>query len=191
MTDDLGRLLKAMHFSATKHRHQRRKDQAASPYINHPIEVACIMWQIGGVRDTEAIVAAVLHDTIEDTDTTPAEIMERFGQDVMSLVCEVTDDKSLPKEARKQNQIVGAPHLSGVAKQIKLADKICNIHDIAHAPPENWTKERKLEYLQWAEDVVSGLRGVNQELEKHFDDTLAVARQKIVCQRDDTVGSKQ
>jgi len=183
MSHDLGRLLTALQFSASKHRHQRRKDLAASPYINHPIEVANILWQVGGVRDQEAIEAAILHDTIEDTDTGAEEILELFGAGVLSLVSEMTDDKSLPKVARKQNQVDGAPGLSGLAKQIKLADKICNVHAIAHTPPENWTKERKLEYLQWANDVVDGLRGVNGELEKYFDKTLAEARKKILSQR--------
>jgi guanosine-3',5'-bis(diphosphate) 3'-pyrophosphohydrolase len=180
MTHDFSILLKALQFSATKHRHQRRKDSAASPYINHPIKVANILWTIGGVHDEEAIVAAVLHDTIEDTDTTSEEILELFGAGVLSLVCEMTDDKNLPKEARKKNQIKTAPHLSSRAKQIKLADKICNIHDIAHAPPQNWTTQRKMEYLQWAEKVVDGLRGVNEELEKYFDETLVRARQKVL-----------
>lgn len=179
MKNDLSLLLKALNFSATKHRHQRRKDSAASPYINHPIEVANILWTIGRVHDEAAIIAAILHDTIEDTDATPDEIRAHFGDQVLNLVLEVSDDKSLPKQVRKQNQIIHSPRLSKHAKQIKLADKICNVHDIAYTPPDHWTRQRRIEYLHWAEDVIDGLRGVNKKLEKYFDDTLAAARQKI------------
>jgi guanosine-3',5'-bis(diphosphate) 3'-pyrophosphohydrolase len=179
LKDDLTLLLKALNFSASKHRHQRRKDTAASPYINHPIEVAHILWTIGEVDDVTAVIAAILHDTIEDTDTTPEEIRQSFGDEVLGLVLEMSDDKSLPKQERKHNQIIHSPHLSQRAKQIKLADKICNVHDIAYAPPDHWTRQRRIDYLQWAQAVIDGLRGTNAQLEKLFDETLAQARQKL------------
>lgn len=172
-------MLKALYFSAQKHRHQRRKDTAASPFINHPIEVAHLLWTVGEVYDAPAITAAILHDTIEDTDTTCEEIRVNFGEEVLGLVLEVSDDKNLPKQERKRKQIVHSPHLSRNAKQIKLADKICNVHDIAFAPPDHWSLQRRNEYLQWAQAVVAGLRGVNENLEKHFDKTLAAAIQKL------------
>lgn len=178
--NDLSLLLSALQFSATKHRHQRRKDSAASPYINHPIEVANILWTVGRVHDEMTILAAILHDTLEDTDTTPEEILARFGDAVLALVLEVSDDKRLPKQERKRNQVIHSPHLSKNAKEIKLADKICNVRDIAYAPPDQWNRQRKMEYLQWAQDVIAGLRGVNEKLEKHFDETIANARQKIL-----------
>lgn len=183
MKNDLTFFLTALNFSAGKHRHQRRKDTAASPYINHPIEVAHILWTIGGVYDEMTIIAAILHDTIEDTDTTPEEIRQSFGDDVLGLVLEVSDDKSLPKPERKQKQIAHAPHLSWRAKQIKLADKICNVRDIAFAPPSHWPRQRRIDYLQWAGDVIDGLRGANEKLEKHFDETLASARQKLTDEK--------
>jgi len=161
LKNDLSLFLKALNFSARKHRHQRRKDTAASPYINHPIEVADILWNIGSVYDEVAIIAAILHDTIEDTDTTPEEIRITFGNEILALVLEVSDDKSLPKKERKRNQIIHSPHLSQRAKQIKLADKICNVHDIAYAPPDHWPQQRRIEYLDWAQNVIDGLRGVN------------------------------
>ena len=183
MKNDLTFFLTALNFSAGKHRHQRRKDTAASPYINHPIEVAHILWTVGGVYDEITIIAAILHDTIEDTDTTPEEIRQSFGDDVLGLVLEVSDDKSLPKPERKQKQIAHAPHLSWRAKQIKLADKICNVRDIAFAPPSHWPRQRRIDYLQWAGDVIDGLRGANEKLEKHFDETLASARQKLTDEK--------
>lgn len=179
MKNDLTLFLKALNFSAGKHRHQRRKDSAASPYINHPIEVANILWTIGEIYDEAAIIAAILHDTLEDTDTTPEEIRAQFGDEVLGLVLEVSDDKNLPKQERKQNQIIHSPCLSQRAKQIKLADKICNVHDIAYAPPDHWPLQRRIDYLQWAQAVIDGLRGANEQLETLFDDTLARARKKL------------
>jgi guanosine-3',5'-bis(diphosphate) 3'-pyrophosphohydrolase len=167
-----GNILKAMRFSAEKHSEQRRKDSKSSPYINHPIQVAETLWSIGKVRDANLLTAAILHDTIEDTNATPAEIKALFGEDVLSLVLEVTDDKSLPKEVRKQLQIETAMQKSPRAKLLKLADKLCNIYDIIHIPPTTWPLKRKQEYLLWSEKVVRGLRGTNKELEARYDEVL-------------------
>ena len=174
--DDISLLLKAVRFSAEKHKTQRRKGAEGSPYINHPIGVAEMLWSVGGVRDISVIVAAILHDTVEDTETTPSEIGEHFGPVVRSLVEEVTDDKSLPKAERKRLQIEHALHLSRGAQQIKLADKISNINDVAFAPPADWPHDRRVDYLTWAEDVVRGLRGCNKTMEDLFDKTLSEAR---------------
>jgi len=177
--EDISLLLKAVKFSAEKHKTQRRKGAEGSPYINHPIDVAEMLWNAGGVRDIHVIVAAILHDTVEDTRTTPAEIEEHFGPAVRSLVQEVTDDKSLPKPERKRLQIEHAPHLSTGAKQIKLADKISNIHDVAFAPPADWPYQRRIDYLTWADRVVNGLRGCNEGLEQLFDKTISRARSQL------------
>lgn len=132
--ENTGLLLKAIRFSAGKHRNQRRKDSLKSPYINHPIDVAQLLWDVGGVRDVHVLLAAILHDTIEDTRTRPDEIRDNFGDEVLSLVLEVTDDKSLPKPDRKRLQIETAPHKSVGAKLIRLADKCCNVRDIVSTP---------------------------------------------------------
>ena len=174
-------ILAALRFSAEKHRHQRRKDNA-SPYINHPIDVAEMLLRVGRVQDLDVIVAAILHDTIEETDTKPGEIERMFGPRVLSLVLEVTDDKSLPSKVRKQLQVDHAPHKSDGAKQIKLADKISNLYDIIHIPPANWSQQRKLEYIDWSERVVAGLRGANPELEHLYDETLAEARRILTAE---------
>ena len=172
-------LLKALKFSASKHRTQRRKDHDKSPYINHPIDVAEMLLRVGRVQDIDVVVAAILHDTIEDTDTEPDEIERLFGQKVLSLVNEVTDDKNLPKEVRKSLQVETAPKKSVGAKQIKIADKISNLRDIVHSPPANWSIERKIEYLDWSERVVAGLRGVNPALENLYDQILIEAKQSL------------
>ena len=179
MDDSTGMLLKALRFSAEKHNDQRRKDSKSSPYINHPIQVAETLWTVGGVRDGALLVAAVLHDTIEDTDATPSEIEREFGNEVLGLVLEATDDKSLPKEVRKQLQIENAPNKSPRAKMLKLADKLCNIRDIVRLPPADWSLKRKQEYLLWTEKVVKGLRGTNKELEAHYDEVLKEGRQLL------------
>ncbi len=167
--DDISLLLAALKFAALKHRDQRRKDKKSTPYINHPIEVADTLWQIGGVRDMVTIVGALLHDTLEDTNATPEEIHHLFGEQVLALVQEVTDDKALPKRERKRLQIERAPYKSSRAKMLKLADKICNINDIIHSPPHNWSLKRRQEYIDWSKQVVAGLRGVNPALEAHYD----------------------
>ena len=171
--ENTGILLEAFRFSAEKHRNQRRKDSLRSPYINHPIEVAQLLWEVGGVRDIHVLLAAVLHDTIEDTDTCPEEISDRFGEEVLSFVLEVTDDKKLPKQERKCLQIENSPHKSYGAKLIKLADKSCNVRNLITMPPKNWSLRRRQKYLLWTEQVVAGLRGTNEALEEYYDHELA------------------
>jgi guanosine-3',5'-bis(diphosphate) 3'-pyrophosphohydrolase len=167
--ENTGLLLKALRFSADKHRNQRRKDSAQSPYINHPIEVVQLLWEVGGVRDNDILLAAILHDTIEDTETRSEDIREAFGEAVVAFVMEVTDDKSLPKRERKRLQIETAPHKSYGAKLIKLADKSCNVRNLVTTPPKDWSLERRQEYLLWTEKVVAGLRGTNPALEEYYD----------------------
>jgi len=169
---DTGDILAALQFAAFKHRDQRRKDHAASPYINHPIALAKVLWHEGGVRDATVICAALLHDTIEDTQTTADEIEDAFGIRIARVVLEVTDDKLLPKAERKRRQIEHAPHLSRAAKLVKLADKICNLRDVADSPPPTWSLRRRRQYFDWAKKVVAGVRGVNRKLERAFDDAF-------------------
>jgi guanosine-3',5'-bis(diphosphate) 3'-pyrophosphohydrolase len=176
---DPAELLKAIAFAADKHRHQRRKDAEASPYINHPIAVANALAGEGGVSDEVTLLAAVLHDTVEDTQTTFAELEQNFGLEVTALVREVTDDKSLPKAQRKQLQVEHAPSSSNRAKQLKIADKVCNVRDIAVSPPAHWPPQRRREYLEWAEKVVAGCRGVNDRLDLAFDHAIAKAQNAL------------
>jgi (p)ppGpp synthase/HD superfamily hydrolase len=175
---DFTLFLKALRFATIKHQNQLRKD-GTTPYIIHPIEVTQILWETGAVRDLATLLAALLHDTIEDTGTQPEEIQQEFGQEVLSLVQEVTDDKSLPKAERKRLQVEHAPHKSPRARQIKIADKINNIQAITHTPPKDWPYQRKHEYLEWSEKVVHGLRGHNPALEALYDQVLAEAYQAL------------
>jgi guanosine-3',5'-bis(diphosphate) 3'-pyrophosphohydrolase len=165
----LALLLKALAFAAHKHRDQRRKDAEASPYINHPIALADVLVNEGGVADPEVISAALLHDTVEDTATTPQELEGAFGSRIARIVAEVTDDTSLPKAERKRLQVEHAASISREAKLVKLADKICNLRDVVDHPPAEWDLARRREYFDWAKSVVDRLRGVHPHLEAAFD----------------------
>lgn len=166
----MNQLIKAIAFAADKHRNQRRKDADASPYINHPIALANVLSNEAGVADEKVLIAAVLHDTIEDTDTTADELIKAFGDEIASIVLEVTDDMLLPKDERKRLQIEHASTISESAKLVKLADKICNLRDVADNSPTHWTLERRQEYFEWAKAVVDELRGVHPRLEALFDE---------------------
>ena len=165
----LATVLDALAFAAHKHRDQRRKDAAASPYINHPIALANVLVREGAVSEPEVIAAALLHDTVEDTQTSPGELRTAFGERVARIVEEVTDDKSLPKAERKRLQIEHAAAISREAKLVKLADKICNLRDMADHPPASWDLVRRREYFDWAKAVIDRLRGVHPGLEAAFD----------------------
>jgi guanosine-3',5'-bis(diphosphate) 3'-pyrophosphohydrolase len=171
--NDLKLLLKALDFATRKHKDQRRKDKEASPYINHPIALASILCNEGQITDIETICSALLHDTVEDTETTPEELASEFGEAIRDIVLEVTDDKALAKEERKRLQIEHAAHLSRKAKLVKLADKIADLRDMVNSPPADWKPARKQKYFDWAKQVVDQVRGVNPELEAIFDEWYA------------------
>jgi GTP diphosphokinase / guanosine-3',5'-bis(diphosphate) 3'-diphosphatase len=161
---NLDTLFDAAIFAAWKHQGQVRKDEHASSYITHPLAVAREISSIGQVYDQAILVAAILHDTIEDTDTKPEEIRQQFGADVLAIVLEVSDDKSLDKICRKQRQVIHASRLSYPARIIKLGDKLVNCRDILHTPPKKWTLERRQEYVQWAADVIAKFAAQTQTL---------------------------
>ncbi|XP_014276418.1 guanosine-3',5'-bis(diphosphate) 3'-pyrophosphohydrolase MESH1 isoform X3 [Halyomorpha halys] len=179
--------MKCVNFCAIKHRFQKRKDPEGTPYINHPIGVANILVEEGGITDSDVLMAALLHDTVEDTDTTFDEIEKHFGSKIRGIVCEVTDDKSLPKEARKlmQLELLGnfsdvqinskiehAPVSSFEAKLVKLADKLYNLRDLQRVTPVGWSEQRVKEYYAWSAQVIEGLRGTNEAIENELDKIL-------------------
>ena len=170
------RIFRALHFAARKHEHHRRKGGRDIPYINHPIAVATLLATVGGVTDPDLLAAALLHDTVEDTDTTHEELVDQFGHDIADLVAEVTDDPNLSSAERKITQEREASSKSPRAKLLRLADKTSNVHDITYRPPSDWSVARRMEYFNWAERVVANLRGVSPALEERFDDVLAEAR---------------
>jgi (p)ppGpp synthase/HD superfamily hydrolase len=162
-------VLRAAAYAAEKHAAQRRKGAAAEPYINHLLEVARLVAETLPAPDPNLVVAALLHDVVEDTEVTNAEVAARFGGDVASLVAEVTDDKSLPKTERKRLQVLNAPRKTPRAQILKLADKISNLRAILHSPPAGWSLERQREYFDWARQVVDGLPSPPEGLKAEFD----------------------
>ena len=167
---ELKLLLKTLSFAAHKHRDQRRKDVEASPYINHPISLASILCNEAHITDVEVICGALLHDTVEDTDTTFDELNAEFGPVIKAIVAEVTDDPRLSGGERKQQQIDHAAHASDKAKLVKLADKISNLRDVANNPPRGWSLQRRQEYFDWAKKVIDQMRGTHPGLETLFDE---------------------
>jgi guanosine-3',5'-bis(diphosphate) 3'-pyrophosphohydrolase len=176
---DIALLLRAIDFAAYRHRKQVRKGSEGVPYVSHPVAVAELIARVGRVTDIVTLVAAILHDTIEDTETTAEEIAAHFGANVRDVVLELTDDKSLPKEERKRLQIVHAPKSSKRAKIVKLGDKIVNVRDVTSDQPPDWSVERRREYLDWSEQVVAGCRGANAALEREFDKVVKQGRAVI------------
>jgi GTP diphosphokinase / guanosine-3',5'-bis(diphosphate) 3'-diphosphatase len=177
------RLTAAALIAARWHSIQRRKGRVAEPYINHLLEVASLVSRATGGKDLNLVIAALLHDAIEDQGISRADIANQFGDDVASLVEEVTDDKSMPKGVRKRLQVEHAPRISRRAKILKLADKISNVTAIGEDPPPDWPIERQHEYVQWGRDVVRGLRGTSPDLEAQFDCTAAEAERLIEGRR--------
>jgi (p)ppGpp synthase/HD superfamily hydrolase len=189
VSDGLLRITRAFHFAAEKHIGQRRKGASQEPYINHLAEVAELVAGATDGSDGNIVIAALLHDTIEDTVEWPngipsleAEIRAAFGDDVLDLVWELTDDKNLEKEVRKQHQIDHSPAKSHRARIIKIADKISNLRALKRSPPANWPWDRRRKYLEWSRAVVAGLRGTSALLEAEFDVAAA--------DLDDTLGAE-
>jgi guanosine-3',5'-bis(diphosphate) 3'-pyrophosphohydrolase len=179
MMDDLTRVMKAADAAARWHVHQRRKGTAQEPYVNHLLEVAHLVAAATDGREADVVIAALLHDAVEDQDVTAETIAREFGRDVADIVMEVTDDKSLPKAQRKQRQVDSAGHKSRAAKLIKLADKTSNLRAISLSPAPDWSIERRLEYIRWAKQVVAALRGVSPWLEQQFDDAAKRAEESV------------
>ncbi len=177
MNPDLVAFAAAVEFAARAHRDQRRKGEAGEPYFNHLAEVAGLVAAATQGRQPEAVIAAILHDTVEDTHVTHAQLIEVFGDRVAAIVAEVTDDKALPKAERKRLQVESSLHKSDAAKLIKIADKTSNLRALITTPPRSWDLARKQEYYDWAAAVVAGCRGVNAALEAAFDQAFAARHQ--------------
>lgn len=159
----------ALDFAARKHAGQRRKGEAKEPYINHLAEVARLVAEATDGTDTDLVVAALLHDSIEDQGVSADELAREFGREVADIVLECTDDKTLEKAERKRLQAETAPHKSDRARMLKIADKTSNLRSILASPPAHWDLERKRAYFEWAAGVVAGCRGLNSRLEQMFD----------------------
>lgn len=179
MNNDVVKLSQAVDYAARQHIAQRRKGESADPYINHLTEVAALLAEATEGSDLVLVIGGLLHDTIEDTGATAADLAQRFGPEVASLVEEVTDDKSLPKEVRKRLQVEDTPAKSTRAKLLKLSDKTSNLRGLVHTPPMGWTVERLRDYVVWSELVVRSCRGLNATLDREFDRAYETARRHL------------
>ncbi len=177
MTTDLVKLTQAADYAGRQHVAQRRKGEAAEPYVNHLLEVSGLLAEATGGDDVVLLMGGLLHDTLEDTDSTYEDLVQRFGEEVAALVAEVTDDKSLKKEERKRLQVETTAHKSNRAKLLKIADKTSNLCGLMRSPPTGWTAERLRDYVVWSEQVVRSCRGLNAKLEAGFDAAHAEAKQ--------------
>jgi (p)ppGpp synthase/HD superfamily hydrolase len=171
-TSDIGLVLRAADFAARRHAAQRRKGPAQEPYVNHLIEVAHHLAQSSDGHDAVLLAAGFLHDTVEDTDTTAAELITAFGHDVARIVAEVTDDKGLPSHTRKRLQIERIIHKSRSAQLLSIADKTANVGSLVRSAPADWSRTRIAEYGDWAEAVVSQIRGTDSYLDTAFFSAL-------------------
>ncbi|KAI4457482.1 guanosine-3'5'-bis(diphosphate) 3'-pyrophosphohydrolase mesh1 [Holotrichia oblita] len=169
-SDFIKEVIRCVNFAAIKHKNQRRKDPEETPYINHPIGVAHILTQEANITDIAVIQAALLHDTVEDTDTSFEEIEQHFGTKVRGIVVEVTDDKRLPSKERKALQIKHAGSSSYEAKLVKLADKLHNLRDLERCTPKGWSKVRVEEYFKFSKQVTDGLKGTNTIMEERLEE---------------------
>lgn len=172
--------MSAILFAIDRHHHQLRKGEQERPYVIHPLEAAELLVTFGKVTDEDIIIGAILHDILEDTETTLEEFRARFGETVLNYVQEVSDDKKLQKQERKDLQIEMAPSLSMGASLIRLADKICNVREMRTNPPVGWDVERKLEYIDWAASVVNAMELVNQPLNDLFEQEYEKSRNDLL-----------
>ncbi|EFO18322.1 hypothetical protein LOAG_10172 [Loa loa] len=171
-TDGISLIIEAVDLAARRHRQQRRKDAAQTPYVNHPIGVAYILTSEGQITDTTTIIAAILHDIVEHTKTTDEEIRKMFGDEIADIVKECTMVRSMKREARMKSELEKASKLSHKAKLVQLADKLNNIRDIERGTPLGWTKQHVTEYIIFAKDLLSKIRGIHGPLESALDDII-------------------
>jgi GTP diphosphokinase / guanosine-3',5'-bis(diphosphate) 3'-diphosphatase len=178
MKENLNKIFDALEFASFRHRFQKRKGAGGIPYINHPVEVTNLLLKTIENPSEKLLIAALLHDVIEDTDTSEEDIRSSFGDEVLQLVKEVTDDMHLPRKERKRLQIVHSGALSPEAKYIKIADKACNVKDIINTR-HYWTKQDKISYIEWAIRVVDQMHGTHRDLETVFFNNVREAQEKL------------
>lgn len=171
--EDLQQLVGSLSYSAVQHQDQRRKNARKTPYINHPIALLHVLVVEAGVQDKSALNGALLHDTIEDTDAEEEDLRARFGNAITDVVVAMSDDKSLPKDVRKQLQIDHAKDWNYSARLAEYADKICNMRDLLVEFPEGWTLQRVREFFDWAKAVIDQIRGTHEKLDVIFDEVYA------------------
>lgn len=180
---DIHIVLEAVGFAAEGHNGQLRENPEKTPYIIHPIRVTEHLMTIANVHERDILVAALLHDTVEDTKITFADIQKSFGTTAEGYVRELTDNMSLPQEERMKLQIETAPKKSLAAAQIKLADKYDNLKSLQSNPPATWDQKKIDEYFLSAKKVTSSLPAANVPLKKAVDDVISQYKPVVVEQK--------
>lgn len=176
--EDTALIVAVMNYAAEAHQNQRRKGSVKRPYINHCIWVSNSIAASGDPHaSVDVLCAAILHDIVEDTPTTCADLQARFGASIAALVEEVSDDRSLSRAQRKALQVEHAGALSPGACLIKIADKTSNVRDLYLDPPTAWSVERILAYVDWSETVVAALSYQSAALMESFTRECAHARE--------------
>lgn len=158
-------------FAERAHAGQYRKGKPGAPripYIEHPRAVARILHDEAGIVSHIALQAALLHDTIEDTGVTHADLAREFGREVADVVVELTNDPSVPREGKTAAQIDKARKMSPIAAAVKMADKTANLRDLLNSPPD-WEDMRRLQYFHDANSVVGAMRNRHPVLQEMFD----------------------
>src|SRR5215510_6061591 len=178
MASDVRQLTKALLFAAEAHRNHRRKGASQEPYINHLIEVLDLVASVDG-GDMDVLVAALLHDVLEDTLTGNEELVGMFGEGVARIVQENSDDMTLPKPERRRARLASRSKKSREARLVKFADIISSLRAISVSPPAGWSNDHRLGYLQSCRNLADAGRGSNSEIEKVFDDTAKAVEQTI------------
>jgi (p)ppGpp synthase/HD superfamily hydrolase len=171
-------LARAYAFAAVRHAGQKRNAAGDEPYLHHLIEVANLLAYATDGADPVLVAGGVLHDVLEDTPTTPAELSSLFGPEVAALVAEVTDPEGVTEAERRQRQVKHAPHLSDRARLLKIADKTSNIRERLATRPPGKTDQDIRDYVDWGAAVVAGCRGFNARLEDAFDAAYEAAIRK-------------
>ena len=178
MASELRRLTRALAFAAEAHRNHRRKGASQEPYINHLIEVADLVASVED-GDVDVLIAALLHDVLEDTGTGYDELAAAFGERVARIVKENSDDMTLPKPERQRVRLAGIGKKSREARLVKFADTISNLRAFAVSPPAGWSNDRRLGYLDSCRNLMDAGRGSNTKIERIFDDTAKAVEQAI------------
>lgn len=170
--DEVRLIFNAIDFAAEKHRLQMRKNKDKTPYISHPLGVAYNVAHYGEIKDASVIIGALLHDTMEEMQASFEEIEKHFGKQVASYVRDMTDDKKLSFSERKRLELIKASKTSKGVAEILLADKLYNVNDLLHNPPEAWSRVRIDRYYQWVQSVIDRLPSGNEAFKKEIHRTI-------------------
>ena len=146
------RLADAINFAFKAHNGQTRKGSSEA-YIMHPLRVMSSLIELG-ITDTNILCASVLHDTLEDCDVSVDDLKVNFGERICSIVKNLTDDKTLPRNERKSKTRDKITHASSNVKLIKAADRFDNLNGEF---PSFWTTEKKLQYLKESKLLIEAL----------------------------------